>query len=224
MKLKKIRVMKSLPEISNQEIDTMMDFDKVLDAHRNARRKDRLWISAVLIGTGVIVGLIAWKFYRSPEPSKQAVLQYSKDSTSKVTPLLVEPAADANENPPVVEKQRSGEESKEPVVESTQAYTEAEPVSGFPTLYDYFHRELTYPVEAIKDSIEGIVSVSFVINKEGKPEQIKILSSLGAPFDNEAVRVIAGMPQWKPASMNGKPVPARISMPLTFRIERTQRQ
>jgi TonB family protein len=79
-------------------------------------------------------------------------------------------------------------------------------------------------VEALKDSIEGIVSVSFVIDKNGKPDQVKVLNSLGSAFDTEALRVISGMPQWKPAMINGKPVAARISMALTFQITRTTRQ
>lgn len=103
-------------------------------------------------------------------------------------------------------------------------YLQAEPLEGFPHLYDYFSSELKYPEEAVKDSIQGIVTVSFIITKEGKPEKIIILNSLGQVFDKEVVRLIEHMPAWKPAIMNHTPVPSKISMPLTFRLERIKNQ
>lgn len=102
-------------------------------------------------------------------------------------------------------------------------YVQAEPVAGFSQFYEYFSSELKYPDEAVKDSIQGIVTVSFIITKEGKSENIKVINSLGQLFDKEVVRLIENMPAWKPATMNRKPVPSKISMPLTFRLERIKK-
>jgi protein TonB len=79
-------------------------------------------------------------------------------------------------------------------------------------------RELKYPEVALRDSIQGTESVSFIINKEGKPETITILHSLGSPFDEESRRLIINMPPWKPARLNSQPVRAKITIPLTFSI------
>ncbi|MEO1053517.1 MAG: TonB family protein [Bacteroidota bacterium] len=98
-------------------------------------------------------------------------------------------------------------------------YQEAEPVEGFPALYSYFEAELTYPIEAVQDSIEGVVLVEFLIDKKGQPSQIKIMQSLGGLFDKESIRVIEGMPSWKPATINGIPVNSKMHIPLTFQIE-----
>lgn len=223
MKLNKIFTMKTRPEISDQEIQSMMDFDKVLEVHRSTQKRNRVLLTAGTIGGAIVVLLMAWQFVRSPEP-KQPLIQKPVD-------IPREQPKEPQNTPPAKEVAKEKEKKQEPrkeepqaVVEPPQAYTEAEPVNGYPDLYAYFQRELKYPVEAVKDSIEGIVSVSFVINKEGKPEQVKILNSLGKAFDDEALRIVANMPPWKAASMNGKPVPARISMPLTFQITRTQKQ
>lgn len=97
-------------------------------------------------------------------------------------------------------------------------YIQAEPVDGYEKLYEYFGRELIYPESAVKDSIQGVLTVSFLINKEGKPEQIKTSGSLGKAFEAEAIRLVESMPAWKSATLNGKPVSSRLSLPLTFQL------
>jgi protein TonB len=98
-------------------------------------------------------------------------------------------------------------------------FTEATPVDGYPALYSYFDKELKYPGSP-KDSIQGIETVSFAINVNGKPDHIKIENSLGKAFDDESKRVIENMPLWKSATINGKPVSVRLSIPLTFKIKK----
>jgi TonB family protein len=99
-------------------------------------------------------------------------------------------------------------------------YFQAEPLMGYSDLYEYFNANLVYPVEALKDSIQGVQTVSFVINTKGKPEQIEVIKSLGQPFEKECLRLIENMPEWKPATLNGKPVNSKISIPLTFQIQK----
>jgi protein TonB len=237
MKWKKLYIMKTRPEISDQEIHAMMDFDKVLNEHRSVKKKGNLkWVA----GGGLIIlaTLAGWYFLLpvdqpivQPEPSKTvsprqqtSIAKDSAQTTPKVPAGMKEEVKQEQKKPRIKAVPRSSDSSPaaSPSTPPSPSYTEAEPLGGYPELYSYFQKELKYPVEAIQDSIEGIVSVSFVINKDGKPEQINILNSLGAPFDNEAIRVIEGMPGWRPASLNGSPVPARISMPLTFQINRKQ--
>jgi TonB family protein len=99
-------------------------------------------------------------------------------------------------------------------------YIQAEPVNGYPNLYDYFNRELRYPEEAMKDSLQGEVIAVFTINNDGKPEKIVIENSLGPLFDKEVVRLITNMPPWKPATYNNKPRASKMSLPLTFQIKK----
>jgi TonB family protein len=99
-------------------------------------------------------------------------------------------------------------------------YVQAEPIDGYEALYAYFSKELIYPEAAVKDSVEGVLIVKFLINKEGKPEQIQTSGSLGVLFEKEAVRLIEHMPLWKPATLNGKPVSSKLSIPLTFQLQK----
>lgn len=110
--------------------------------------------------------------------------------------------------------------SEEKTVAPEVNYVQAEPLNGYPALYEYFNKELQYPQEAIKDSIQGIVAVTFYINTEGSAGRIKIENSLGELFDKEVIRLIENMPLWKPATINGKPVESKLSLPLTFNIKR----
>lgn len=104
----------------------------------------------------------------------------------------------------------------------TDVYVQAEPGEGYAHLYAYFKENLKYPVQAIRDSVEGIETVSFTIDERGKPVRINITHSLGEPFDEEAVRLIQNMPDWKPATLNGRPVASQLSVPLTFQLRRTK--
>jgi TonB family protein len=122
----------------------------------------------------------------------------SADSVAQLTP--------ATETPP------------QQTVKFEPVYVPAEPVDGYEALYAYFSNELIYPKEAVKDSVEGVLIVKFLINKEGKPEKVETSGSLGVLFDKEALRLIEHMPLWKPATINGKPITSKLSIPLTFRI------
>ena len=138
-------------------------------------------------------------------PKKPPVITHARDSETRKFESGVE-AEDNDVN----------DDERKP---SASVYHQAEPVSGYPHLYAYFDRELTYPKEAISDSLEGVVTVIFTINTEGKPENIMVENSLGSAFDHEVNRVIENMPAWKPASYNGKPTKSKVSIPLTFELK-----
>lgn len=89
---------------------------------------------------------------------------------------------------------------------------------GMSELYNYLVRELQYPKDARKDGISGKVYVQFVINKDGSvdKESIVILKSLYPSLDDEAIRLVKLMPNWKPGTQNGKPVKSKFVLPLTF--------
>jgi TonB family protein len=217
MKLKKLNIMKTRPDISDEEIRTMMDFNSLLQKHK-AGSPVNPW--KFIIPGALAIAIAAWIMWPQQIETKPEVVVEQKPEVRKPAEVPKEPSVESKPAPTQAKPKLKTEPAQPP---PTDVYSEAEPLKGYPDLYAYFQKELTYPVEALKDSIEGVVSVSFVIGKAGKPEQIRIQNSLGAAFDKEAIRVITGMPEWNPATLNGKPVPARISMPLTFQINRTSK-
>lgn len=92
--------------------------------------------------------------------------------------------------------------------------------AGFPGGMEAFSRYLAtnirYPAEARKKNIQGKVFCSFIVEKDGSVSNLKVLRGIGAGADEEALRVVAGMPKWVPATQNGVNVRQLYTLPITF--------
>jgi TonB family protein len=64
--------------------------------------------------------------------------------------------------------------------------------------------------------IEGMIHVAFVIEKNGLVSNVKILRGLTKEADEETIRVIESMPNWKPAKIKDQPVKVQMYIPLVF--------
>ncbi|MFH0867135.1 MAG: energy transducer TonB [Bacteroidota bacterium] len=64
--------------------------------------------------------------------------------------------------------------------------------------------------------IEGVVLVTFTVEKDGSLSGIKILNSVGAACDNEVINMVKQMPKWTPGKRNGLPIPVIFKMPIRF--------
>jgi protein TonB len=62
----------------------------------------------------------------------------------------------------------------------------------------------------------GTMYVQFVVNTEGKVEQVKILkrNPFGAAFAQQITNMLENMPQWKPGEKDGKPVKVYYVIPV----------
>lgn len=83
---------------------------------------------------------------------------------------------------------------------------------------EYLKKNLKYPDVARNNKIEGRVIVAFVVLKDGSITDIKVLRGLGGGLDEEAVRVVAQSPKWKPGISGGQPVNVAYTMPIFFRL------
>ena len=70
-----------------------------------------------------------------------------------------------------------------------------------------------------KNGITGTVFVSYLVNKAGKVEGVKVEKSADPLLDAEAVRVIGEMPDWKPGTQHGKAVDVRMTVPVKFNLQ-----
>lgn len=82
---------------------------------------------------------------------------------------------------------------------------------------------IKYPEEARKNGVQGMVYVSFEVDKDGKISNIKTLRGIGSGCDEEAERVISLMPAWKPGLQKGKPVRVQFNMPIRFSLDKTNK-
>ncbi|MFZ4740506.1 MAG: energy transducer TonB [Bacteroidales bacterium] len=83
---------------------------------------------------------------------------------------------------------------------------------------DFLRNNMHYPDKAIENGIEGIVYITFVVEKDGSITNIKILRGIGGGCDEEAVRVIKLMPKWIPGNLNGSIIRTQYNMPIKFTI------
>lgn len=84
----------------------------------------------------------------------------------------------------------------------------------------YLERNLNtaIPVENGAGNGKYIVKVSFIVDKQGKPSEIKVIDDPGYGTAAEVVRIISKGPNWVPAKVNDKPVISRFEKTVTFVI------
>jgi len=97
----------------------------------------------------------------------------------------------------------------------------AEYEGGMEALMTYLKNEINYPEEAKLDSIEGKVFVTFYITEEGKVADtwVRNEGKTHTSLEQEALRVVANMPNWKPATTKGKSVKSEFTLPINFTLK-----
>jgi len=90
---------------------------------------------------------------------------------------------------------------------------------GMKRLFSYLNSVKVYPADMLEQKKEGKVYVKFVIDREGKVTQPKVIKSLCPSADKEALRIIKQMPRWEPARQGGEPVASYYTLPVTFAIK-----
>jgi periplasmic protein TonB len=99
-------------------------------------------------------------------------------------------------------------------------------IGGEEGLLNFVARNVIYPEEALKNKIEGVVWMEFVIDKEGNVSQVFTKGQiLGYGLEEESVRVVkltSGL--WKPAKQRGEKVMVKYKMPLRFQLDEKETQ
>ena len=87
-------------------------------------------------------------------------------------------------------------------------------------LKEWVYHYLRYPQSAVRDGVQGTVMVQFIIEKDGKVSEVKVVKGVDPELDDEALRVIKASPKWKPGKMGGNRVRASLTIPVEFRLEK----
>ena len=58
-----------------------------------------------------------------------------------------------------------------------------------------------------------------MVQPDGTITDVGVLKGIGKGCDDEASRVLAGMPPWQPGKQDGKAVAVRYSLPIRFVLE-----
>lgn len=110
-------------------------------------------------------------------------------------------------------------------------------------LRQFIARNVKYPVVARNHGIQGKIYVHFVVAKTGKVDRISIKRSIDAAdlseitvvgykgdpdelvetsiksLEEEAMRVVSELPDWKPGKINGKTVNVEFVVPINFALQ-----
>lgn len=87
-------------------------------------------------------------------------------------------------------------------------------------LEKWVYQYIKYPESALRDGIQGRVMVDFVIDKDGKVTDVRVVRGVDPDLDAEAVRVISASPKWRPGKVKGNKVRSSVTIPVEFRLTR----
>ncbi len=243
--MKNYKVSHRRPEISADEAGKMADFNQQMEAFQNASTGgSNVWmITRSLVVFVALVGLVFFMIKRKSKevvnsesnalPQKSELVEVpdqveeEKDFESiqpeaqkEITAVPEVTPAPSSETIEIEEEEKSSIQVSEDI--EPAGFIEAAPVDGFPALYQYFDEHLIYPPDMLEEGLEGNVIVKFMIDTDGLPGEVLIEKSLHEKLDSTAIALIRNMPLWKPATLNGKPIPSTHRVPLFFQINQTE--
>lgn len=117
-------------------------------------------------------------------------------------------------------------EEKKPVeTKPVEVFTAVEQMPQFPggdeALLKYLSSHINYPPMAAENNVQGRVVIQFVVDKNGKVGEVKVVRSVDKDLDREAVRVCMSLPKFIPGRQNGVPVSVWYTLPVSFKLQGT---
>lgn len=104
-----------------------------------------------------------------------------------------------------------------------QVYMIVEEMPEFPggekALREFIANSVRYPVVAQENGIQGRVYVSFTVDKTGMVKDAEVARGVDPSLDQEALRVVKGLPQWSPGKQKGEAVDVRYTVPIQFALD-----
>lgn len=106
---------------------------------------------------------------------------------------------------------------------SNKVFDVVEEMPHFPggpaALQAFLSSNTKYPVVAQENGVQGRVTVSFVVERDGSITDVKVVRSVDPSLDREATRVVKSMPRWSPGKQNGSAVRVKYTVPVVFRLQ-----
>ncbi|MEG1621965.1 MAG: TonB family protein [Alistipes sp.] len=161
---------------------------------------------------------------KPPEPPKKTEMQAISDMLSIVkndakvsAPMTF---TDFTENTEIVQVAAVQEEE----IKDDEPFYAAETMPTFQggdinAFRRWVQDRLKYPQIAQENGIQGKVTLQFVIEKDGRLTNIKILQSPDRSLAEEAIRVLNTSPKWKPGKQRTQNVRVLYSLPVVFAIQ-----
>ena len=131
-------------------------------------------------------------------------------------PVMFRLSNDSSESKPA-------ETSREAKVGENGEYMVCEEMPEFPggmaECMKYLGKNVKYPEDCKKEGVDGRVIVQFVVYEDGSIKDAKVVRGIHPSLDKEALRVVEGMPKWKPGKQDGKAVKVKYTIPVSFKLQ-----
>ncbi len=101
--------------------------------------------------------------------------------------------------------------------DSTKVYTMVDQMPQIIGGIGEVYKNITYPTKALNNRTEGRVFVQFVVNKDGKVKNPKILKDIGDGCGDAAIAALQNV-NFTPGVLDGVPVSVSYTLPVTFKM------
>lgn len=154
-----------------------------------------------------------------PKPKKKAVLKIEATKELEKAAKEVEVEIDLEPTDVEIADVFVGSASDEV---ADNPFIRVEKMPEFPggekALLKFLADNLEYPRQARNMTMEGLVTVQFVIERDGSVSEVVILKGIGAGCDEEALRVVNLLPDFSPGKQRGVPVRVQMVVPIHFKL------
>ncbi len=89
---------------------------------------------------------------------------------------------------------------------------------GIASFMKWLDSTMVYPPACIRQKMEGTVEVAFIVEPDGSISDLRVVKGTHAQLNNEALRTLHKMKQWRPATRNGQPIKAQVTIPIVFEL------
>ena len=146
-----------------------------------------------------------------PPPPPPEVIEIVEDEVEIEKELEIEDTETDEDE--IIEIEEEDDEEFFMVVENMQEFP-----GGDLGLMKFIQKNVKYPAIAKEYNITGKVYVSFIVDKQGKVTNVKIVRGVDKNLDGEALRVVSALPNYKPGKQRGKPVRVMFTIPINFTL------
>lgn len=107
--------------------------------------------------------------------------------------------------------------------EASEVFINVEEAPSFPggeqAMYTYLRNHVRYPEMERESGIQGKVYVRFVVERDGRIEQVEVARSVSPGLDRVAMNAVRNMPKWNPGKVQGKAVRVQYILPVSFTLK-----
>lgn len=85
--------------------------------------------------------------------------------------------------------------------------------------WEYCQKNTKYPEIAAENGVSGVVTIQFVVNKQGYVVDAIVIRGVDPALDKEALRVVNSSPRWEPGDNRGIPASVMMNLPIKFILQ-----